>query len=344
MVLSFHRAMIAMATATAVFAAMPTARAANEFADSPKVTLRLTSASPEGMEDSRALRDAAEYLKKATDGTVILQPYLASSLFDEIAGMGAAKNGLVDMAVACTCNLTKLTQSFLFADLPFMFKGMENGREVWNGEFGMKLRQDVRKSLGMIPLAFAPSGGGYRVLWNNRRPVKTPADMNGIKLRTTATPIEQDFWKLAGAVPTPVDVSEIYSALQQGVVDGEHFQPAWFTLLKHHEVSKYGTEIQASAVYRVIMINERSYNKLDEAQKKAFAQAMELFEDKAYQYNREERETALKEIAARGIEIYQPNEQEAQAWRALGDKFLQSDTVKGLVPADVIQQARAAQK
>jgi len=334
----------AAALATAWLALAPAAHAAGQFADSPKITLRLTSASPEAMEDSRALRDAAQYLKEATEGTVVLQTYLSSSLFDEIAGMGAVKNGLVDMAIACTCNMTKLTQAFLFADLPYLFKGMDNGRQVWNSEFGMKLRQDVGKSLGMVPLAFAPSGGGYRILWNNRRPVKVPADMAGVKLRTTATPIEQDFWKMTGAVPTPVDVSEIYSALQQGVVDGEHFQPAWFTLLKHHEVTKYGTEIQASAVYRVLMISQRSYDRMDDAQKQAFAEAMKVFEDKAYQYNIEERETSLKEIRARGIEVYEPNAQEAQAWRELGDKFLQSDTVKRLVPAEVIEQAQAAQK
>ncbi|MBE2179613.1 MAG: hypothetical protein IAE97_04000, partial [Chthoniobacterales bacterium] len=88
----------------ALVAALPFAAANGaDFSKSPSVTLRLSSASPAGMDDSRALKDAAEFLSKETNGTVTLKPFFASALFDEIAGMSAAQSGLVDMAIACTC-------------------------------------------------------------------------------------------------------------------------------------------------------------------------------------------------------------------------------------------------
>ncbi len=163
------------------------------FASSPKVTLRLTSASPAGMEDSKALVDAIELLKKETNGTVVIQPFFSSALFDEIAGMAAAQSGLVDMAVACTCNMTKQTTAMLFSDVPYIWKQMDNGRQVWDGDVGREIRKELTQKLGLIPVAFTPSGGGYRIFFNNKQPVKVPSDVKGIKIRTTATPLEQDF-------------------------------------------------------------------------------------------------------------------------------------------------------
>lgn len=316
---------------------------AADFSKSPKITLRLTSASPPGMEDSKALTDTVEYLKKATDGTVVLQPFYSSALFDEIAGMGAAQSGLIDMAVACTCNMTKQTNAYLFSDVPYLWKTMDNGREVWSGPIGTKINKELTEKLGIVPVAYTPSGGGYRILWNNKRPVKVPADMKGIKIRTTATPIEQEFWKRMGAIPTPVDVKEIYTALQQGLVDAEHLQPVWLTLLKHQEVVKYGTEIGALAVYRVLVINQKSYDKMDAAQKQAFADAMKFYEDKAYAYNRALRDASMQEVKARGIDVYTPTAAEMKEWRDYGTQFMHSDVVSSSVSKETIDEAVKAQ-
>jgi len=327
----------------ALLAASASAVAA-DFSKSPKITLRLTSASPPGMEDSKALTDTVEYLKKATDGTVVLQPFYSSALFDEIAGMGAVQSGLVDMAVACTCNMTKQTNDYLFSDVPYLWKEMDNGRDVWDGPIGTKIRKDLSAKLGMIPVAYTPSGGGYRILWNNKHAVKVPADMKGIKIRTTATPIEQEFWKRMGAIPTPVDVKEIYTALQQGLVDAEHLQPVWLTLLKHDEVVKYGTEIGALAVYRVLVIGQKSYDKMDAAQKQAFTDAMKFYEDKAYAYNRSLRDASMQQIKAHGIELYTPTAAEMKEWRDYGTQFQQSDVVRSSVSKESLQEAVKAQK
>lgn len=335
---------IAVAAAATLCVAPFAGAAPGDFANSPKVTLRVSSASPAGMEDSKALTDTAEYLKKATDGTVTLQPFFASSLFDEIAGMGAVQNGLVDMAIACTCNMTKQTNAMLFADVPYLWKQMDNGRQVWDGEIGKQVRKDLTDKLGMVPVAFTPSGGGYRILWNAKKPVKVPADMKGVKIRTTATPIEQEFWKRMGGIPTPVDVKEIYSALQQGVVDSEHLQPVWLNLLKHDEVVKYGTEIDALAVYRVLVISQKSLAKMDAKQQQAFWDAMKFFENKGYEYNRALRDSAMASIKARGIAIYTPTPAELAEWRKVGAEFMGSDVVSTSVDKKTLDQAITAQK
>lgn len=331
-------------TAFAVMIAASASAFGADFSKSPKITLRLTSASPPGMEDSKALTDTVEYLKKTTDGTVVLQPFYSSALFDEIAGMSAVQSGLIDMGVACTCNMTKQTNAYLFSDVPYLWKGMDNGRQVWNGPIGIRIGKELTEKLGIVPVAYTPSGGGYRILWNNKRPIKVPADMKGIKIRTTATPIEQEFWKQMGGIPTPVDVKEIYTALQQGLVDAEHLQPVWLTLLKHDEVVKYGTEIDALAVYRVLVISQKSYDKMDAAQKQAFADAMKFYEDKAYAYNRSLREASMQTIKSRGIAVYTPTAEEMKQWRDYGAQFMQSDVVRSSVSKDTIEEAIKEQK
>jgi TRAP-type C4-dicarboxylate transport system substrate-binding protein len=329
---------------TALAAAFMTAAAPGFVKAQNKVVLRLSSSSPAAMDDSKALVEVAEFMAKKSNGSLTMQPYFASALFDEVAGMGAAQNGLVDMAIACTCNLTKQTNAYLFADLPYMFKVMDNGHAVWDGPVGRTAGDELKAKTGLTAVAYAPSGGGYRILWNTKRPIHVPADMKGIKLRTTATPIEQEFWKSAGAIPTPIDVKEIYSAMQQGVVDGQHIQPSWAHLLKHDEVTKYGSEIGALAVYRVIVINPKSLAKLDVEQRRIFDEAMKLFEEKGYQYNREGREASLKAIRAIGVQLYTPTPAEMQQWQALGETFRKTDLVRGLVPAATIEQTLAAQK
>ena len=330
--------------AVVLAAPLPVTGWAQDFSDSPSVTLRLSSASPAGMEDSRALVDMAEFLSEATDGTVTLKPFFASALFDEIKGMSAAQSGLVDMAIACTCNMTRQTDTMLFSDLPYLWSEMDNGREVWDSEIGDQIAEELQSSLGLRTLAFTPSGGGYRILWNNRGEVRTPADAKGLKIRTTATPLEQDFWRQVGAIPTPVDIGETYSALQQDLVDGEHLQPAWLTLLKHDEVVKYGTEINAVAVYRILTINESSYNKMDDAQKDAFAEAVQLFEDRAYDYNSELREQELAKFKAGGGAIYSPTEEELAQWREIGRGLWESDSVTSKIPDELIQKVLGAQE
>lgn len=341
----FSRKMIpALFALGALISALPVHAQGTSFANSPKLTFRMSSAAPAGMEDSRAMLEAAEMLKKDTNGTVVIQPFFASALFDEIAGIAAVQSGLVDMAVACTCNMTTQTSAMLFSDVPYTWKGMDNGRQVWDGQTGTDVRNELTQKLGMIPVAFTPSGGGYRIFFNNKKRVKVPSDVAGLKVRTTASPLEQDFWKSLGALPTPVDVKEIYNALQHGLVDGQHLQPVWLTLLRHDEVTKFGTEIQALAVYRNTVINVKSYNKMDAAQKPAFDKAMKFYEEKAYEYNRKLRDEAMQKIKARGIEIYTPAPDEMAQWHKVGATFADSDTVKSRVPRAVLERVIQTQK
>lgn len=337
------RFMVVLSVLASISTTVHRANAAGQFANSKKVVLSLSSAGPPGMEDSRAFKDTNEYLAKLTDGTVSLDLHLSASLFDEIAGMEAVQSGTVDMAVACTCNMTKMTKSMEFSDLPYIWKTMDDGRSVWDGAVGDQVRKEMDAKLHVRAVAFTPSGGGYRLLWNTEHPIKTPADMRGLKIRTTATPIENAFWERMGAAPTPVDAAEIYSALQQRLVNAEHIQPTWLELLKHDEVVKYGTRIDAEAVYRVLIISDKAYNRMDAAQQQAFNKAMKFFEDRAYKYNREEGAKSIAAIEGKGVKIYTPTPAELAEWRKVGHALWNTSVVESQVPKSLIDEVVALQ-
>ena len=100
----------------------------------------------------------------------------------------------------------------------------------------------------------------------------------------------------------------------------------------------------AVGIDRFVDRANQSLAKLDDKQREAFDRAMTFFEDRAYAINRELRDKAMQQVADRGIEVYVPNEEEMAKWRAVGAEFLKSPTVTGMVAADVIERAQAAQE
>ncbi|MBO3761501.1 TRAP transporter substrate-binding protein [Ciceribacter sp. L1K22] len=112
--------------------------------------------------------------------------------------------------------------------LPYLFRSAPVAWEVMNGEFGQWMLGDIEEKTGIKALAF--SQNGFRSFVNNVRPIKTPADMQGMKIRTMESPVYMEMVKALGANPTPIAGSEAVMALQQGVVDGlENPPPVLYT-------------------------------------------------------------------------------------------------------------------
>src|SRR5690606_13033000 len=103
-------------------------------------------------------------------------------------------------------------------ELPYLFQNRDEAVKALSGPVADELKTKF-EAKGIKGLDFW--GIGFRYLTNNKRPVKTPADLQGLKLRTLPANVQVRLWELLGALPTPIDSSEIYTALQQGVVDGQ---------------------------------------------------------------------------------------------------------------------------
>jgi tripartite ATP-independent transporter DctP family solute receptor len=145
-------------------------------------------------------------------------------------------------------------------EIPYLFETTEVGLKVLNGPYGKDLNERIAQKTGLRMLAWLPSS--FRNFSNNTRPIHTPADMEGLRIRCMTVPIHMTMVKSLGAAPTPISWSELYTALQTGVVDGQENAPYVVILGKLQEVQKYYSLDHHLLNIALFMMNEKIFQSL----------------------------------------------------------------------------------
>jgi TRAP-type transport system periplasmic protein len=224
--------------------------------------------------------------------------------------------------------------------VPYLFVSREVAWRVLDGPFGEKMRERMAEKVGLRPL-FWSENGGFRHYTNNVRPVKSPADMAGLKMRTMNHPLHMEIAKSLGMSPTPVAWGELYTALQTGVVQGQENAIPTFMVPKLYEVQKH--MVLDGHVYSIntITVNEAFYRSLPEDLKAAVRQAARI----ALTTNRGL--SVSNEISGRayleeqGVEIYDPTAAEKAEFRKLAQGPA-VEWLKGQVDPALIEELTAA--
>lgn len=224
-------------------------------------------------------------------------------------------------------------------EMPYTFPTTEVAREVLDGDFGKKLSDTVAEQSGVRILNYLPSA--FRNFSNSVRPIRTPEDMVGLKIRTQQVPIHIAMVEALGASPTPIAWAELYSALQTGVVDGQENAPYTMLLANLQEVQKYYTLDHHLINMPLITINEDFYQGLSDEDRAAFDYAGRSATFAMLGIIAAKESQDLKVITDAGVEIYQPTAEEFQAFV---DKTQQpiSDLLSAQVGAELIEELRAA--
>jgi TRAP-type C4-dicarboxylate transport system substrate-binding protein len=142
--------------------------------------------------------------------------------------------------------------------MPFAFSSYNVGYKVYDGQFGKALAKDIETKSGFKVLGFGESGGFFAIT-NSKQPIKSPADMQGIKLRTLSLPLHQEIVKALGAVPANVAWAELYAALQAGAVDGQMNPVSTIALAKFQDVQKHLTLTNHFYAPYVWVINQKFF-------------------------------------------------------------------------------------
>jgi TRAP-type C4-dicarboxylate transport system substrate-binding protein len=174
------------------------------------------------------------------------------------------------------------------------------------------------------------TSNGYRILYNRTRELRKPADVAGLKFRTTPSALDVGIIKAWGGNPTPIDFLETYSAIQQNVVSGLYAQPYWTSRFKFQEVVKFGTEPRATWVVNVVVMNVNLWNAMPKALQEAFWAASVEAADGANQRDRETEEAYKKKIQAAGVELYKPTPAEYNDWRAKAETVWEIPAAKAI--------------
>lgn len=222
----------------------------------------------------------AKRVGELTDGKVKVTVFPNSQLYTDKAVMKALKIGNVQMAAPSFSKFTSLVPAMQLFDLPFLFKNADHLHKVMDGEVGKTLKGMITKK-GFVALNFWDNG--FKHFSSNKKAVLSPEDAKGQKFRIMSSKVLEAQMKAMNANPQVLPFSEVYSALQQGVVDAAENPLSNFFTKKFYEVQTDLTLSNHGYLGYLVVASKRFWNKLPKDLQAKVAQAM----DEATQKERE---------------------------------------------------------
>ncbi len=204
--------------------------------DGETIVLRASSSTAPDHPYNLGLEHFAELVSERTNGAVEIDIFPNSALGDERANIEDLQMGTLDIAVSSTGPLGNFVSDFLILDLPFLFKDYDHAHAVLDGEIGQNLLAKL-DDIGVVGGAFWENG--FREMTNSKHPINTVEDCAGLKLRCQENQVQMDAFSALGMDPTPMAWSEVFTALQQGTVDGQENPIAVIYSNKVYEAQDY---------------------------------------------------------------------------------------------------------
>lgn len=212
--------------------------------------------------------------------------------------------------------------------IPFLFRSNAVAWEVLDGPFGERFEQEFRDATGLRVLGIF--NAGFRSFLNDERPIHTPADLKGLKIRTGENQAHMKMVESLGGSPVPIAWSEVYTSLQQGVVDGMENPPGLAYAMKFHEHQKHLTLDRHLFSIHAALINEGVFQSLTPDQQALVAEAAKTATTVARATVVLDERRALDDLREAGVEIYAPTQEEYEQFRDLG-----RPPVEEMVRADI---------
>ncbi|MEH6405688.1 MAG: TRAP transporter substrate-binding protein [Leeuwenhoekiella sp.] len=250
----------------------------------------------------KAMVFMGERLKEKSGGTLTLDIYPSQQLGSERECLELLQIGSLGMTKVSTGVLENFAPSLKVFGLPFLFRDREHRFAVLEGDIGENLlNASIPKRLKGLTFYDAGSRSFY-----SKVPITTPDDLKGLKLRVMESQTAMNMVKNLGGSPTPIAWGELYTALQQGVVDGAENNLPSFYLSRHYEVCKYYVVDEHTALPDELLISTVVWNKLSSQEQKWVKEAaMESSEYEKVIWHEAEME-ALAEIKKAGVKVTKP--------------------------------------
>jgi tripartite ATP-independent transporter DctP family solute receptor len=212
-------------------------------------------------------------VKERTDGKVIIDVFPDGQLGGERETAEAVQMGTLEYVSVTSTILAGFVPEYLMFDLPFLFENDEAVYKFFDGKEGKDLLK-VNEAKGMVGIGYL--NNGFRVTTSNK-PIKEPADVKGMSIRTMENPMHMATWKELGAHPTPLAFPELFTALQQGVIEAQENPVPVIATGRFHEVQDYISLTNHVNSMTVLVFNKNVWNNLPKEYqqiiKDAFAEA-----------------------------------------------------------------------
>jgi len=235
-----------------------------------QTTMRISISVAQNSHQGIAIDTFAREVEKRTAGRYKIQTFYAGALGGERESIEAVQLGTQELAFSSTGPIPNFVTEARILDVPFLFRDKAHARAVLDGPIGQDLLTKF-DSKGFKALAWGENG--VRHMTNSKRDVKGPEDLKGLKMRTMENPVHIAAYKGLGIVTTPMAFPEVFTALQQGTVDGQENPLSVIMAAKFDQVQKHLSLTGHVYSPAVFVMNKASFDKLTAADKQAFIDA-----------------------------------------------------------------------
>ena len=278
-----------------------------------------------------------ESLTESLGDQFTFRHFPSSGLGGEREVVEGVQLGTVEMTIVSTGTLSNFVPESGVFDVPFLFRDLDHARKVLDGEIGQDMLAKFDDA-GLHALAWGEQG--FRHITNNRGAIQTPADTEGLKIRTMENPVHIQAFKALGAAPTPMAWPEVIGALQQGAIDGQENPLSVIVSAKLSEVQDYLTLDGHVYSPAVILIAPALWDGLDDDQKAAFDQAAADAVAAMRGYVDEVEASGVAALKEQGMEVNELSPEQKAAFRdALSEPYKDYEAQFGKDLMDRIQAA-----
>jgi len=273
-----------------------------------------------------------KYVEKESNGKIQVNISPAAALGNTASLQEMTMTGEIEASTSHTEGTIAIVYpNIQCLSIPYLFQNVDQALEVFRGDFGERLWEDMRKQTGLRMIGIWDNGG-FRNFTNNKREVRTPEDMKGLTIRTMDNPAHMEIVRSLGAKPIPISWAELYTALQTGVVDGEENSIPTFLLGSLQEVQKYMT--MDGHVYSQLhmFVNDKWFNGLPKEYQEIIQRGGKEAGYAGERATRVYRDIGRDICIKAGVIFYDPTTDEINQFKALAQppvlKFIREKGVK----------------
>ena len=289
-------------------------------ATTSKVTLNLATPDPETSSITVAAKEYAKRVSEKSKGSIEVKVFPNGTLYgaDPSAAVKQLGSGTLDLLVLSTSLYANFQPSFNTISIPYMFDSNEQFLKFLNEQPGQQLLGGLDKlsikGLGLWTRSF-------RQITNSKNPIFTPNDLKGVKLRVPNNPLWVEFFKEAGAVPTPMAFGEVYNALQLKTIDGQENPVDIPMSAKFYEVQKYLSMSNHMADAWVVGINAAKFGKLSAEQQKVLVDAAKEVQGFKLEYDKTEDKKAVDFLKEKKVNVNELTADQQKQFVAVAKKL-----------------------
>ncbi len=270
-----------------------------------KVTyLKLSHGLPVDHPVHKAMEVMSKRLFELSDGKMQIKIYPSGQLGSEQQNVELLQIGSLAMTKVSAAVLEGFAEEYKVLGLPYIFTSKRHYYSVCDGDIGKEILLSTQKKW-LRGLCFYDAGS--RSFYSTKKMIKTPSDLNGMKIRVMKSNTAMEMVKALGGSPTPLSWGELYTALQSGVVDGAENNPPTFYASHHFEVCKKYSLDEHASIPDVLVMSKVVWDKLSKHEQKWLQQAADesVIEERKLWAAAEQH--ALKEIKKAGVEVFKPD-------------------------------------